>query len=576
MFDTCRKWCRAAGWSLSSWGMVYGFASTPVQAQTVLRAPDAGTLQQQIERDKLSPLPSAKSLSHDRSLADEAPGKGQALVPVRRFLFEGNTLLSSEELTFRLNDLASQSLNFYQLQQAPRRVMQTYREAGWLAYAFLPEQDVTEGSVRVRVVEASMGELVLRQDPHARIDESEVLHIFRAHQRQGQLMDVRALDRALLLVSDLPGVTAQGSLSEARADLSARDVWVDVRSTALVSGDLSADNAGTRSTGRERALVNLKLNSPLGKGDQSTFTAMQSEGSTYLRAETSWPVGYRGWRMSLYDAHLSYRIVSPEFLATNAQGTANTLGLSAHYPWLRAPTKNVYASFHLERKGFDNQAHGATESRYHSSVIGVSLSGNLNHVLNGESNGSVGWVRGQLNLNGSPTQSPDAAGAQTAGRFDKLRYTLSHQHIISSRLTGYAAMKGQWASKNLDSSEKFILGGESGVRAYPSGEGAGAQGQVAHLELRWRATTTATLAGFYDWGRITLLKDKASATALNAYALRGAGLSWTENLPGGASVRLSWARRVGANPNPSSTGTDQDGSLLQNRYGLAASVPFSF
>lgn len=576
MFDICRKGCGAPQWNLCALGMVCGLVCTPGQAQTVLRAPDAGTLQQQIERDKLSPLPSAKSLSHERSLADTASDKGQVVVPVRQFLFEGNTLLSSEELTLRLSDLASHNLSFSELQQAPRRVMQAYREAGRLAYAFLPEQDVTEGSVRVRVVEATMGEWVLRQDASVRINESEIQHIFRAHQRQGQLIDVKALDRALLLVSDLPGVTTQGSLSEARADHSTRDVWVDVRSTALVSGDLSMDNSGARSTGRERGLVNMNLNSPLGKGDLSTFTAMKSEGSTYLRAEASWPVGYRGWRMSLYDAHLSYRIVSPEFLATNAQGTANTLGLSAHYPWLRAPTKNVYVSFQTERKGFDNQANGATESQYHSSVIGVAVSGNLNHVLNGVSSGSVSWVSGQLNLNGSPTQSRDAAGAQTAGRFDKLRYTLNHQHIIFPRLTGYAALQGQWASKNLDSSEKFILGGESGVRAYPSGEGAGAQGQVANLELRWRVSNTATLVGFYDWGHVTLLKDNASATALNAYALKGAGLSWIESLPGGVRLRLSWARRVGANPNPSNTGTDQDGSLLQNRYGLSASVPFSF
>jgi len=37
----------------------------------------------------------------------------------------------------------------------------------------------------------------------------------------------------------------------------------------------------------------------------------------------------------------------------------------------------------------------------------------------------------------------------------------------------YGRVSAQWASKNLDSSQKFGLGGPNGVRAYPSGEGYG-------------------------------------------------------------------------------------------------------
>ena len=106
--------------------------------------------------------------------------------------------------------------------------------------------------------------------------------------------------------------------------------------------------------------------------------------------------------------------------------------------------------------------------------------------------------------------------------------------------------------------------------------GLSAQGQVANLGLRWRATPNVYRRDVYDWGQVTLMRDHASAAALNTYALKGAGLGWSMQLPGHARIKFSWARRIGNNPNQSNTGPDQDGSLIRNRYWLSASVPFAF
>jgi hypothetical protein len=39
-------------------------------------------------------------------------------------------------------------------------------------------------------------------------------------------------------------------------------------------------------------------------------------------------------------------------------------------------------------------------------------------------------------------------------------------------------------------------------------------------------------------------------------------------------LKALWARRDGQNPNPTTTGLDQDGSKLNDRFWLTASVPF--
>jgi hemolysin activation/secretion protein len=544
-------------------------------AQTNPRLPDAGALQLQIERGRPTPWVPHRGLTGAGNISRTPDAQNKTTVFVQRFLFQGNTLLSSEVLTQLLQDRSLQNLSISELYGVAEKVRQAYADAGWMADVSLPEQDVTDGDIRLQIVEATLGELVLLGNPSQPISHNHIRKIFKAHHAQGEPLRIQALDRALLLIKDLPGVRIDGGLREWTAEKPSRDVVLQVASQATRSADILLDNAGSRSTGRERALANLRWSSPMGRGDQTTLTALKTDGSTYLRGEVSWPWGYRGWRLSLYDAHLSYRLVAPEFVASHAQGTSNTLGLSVTYPVVRSSVQNLFTNFQVERKGFDNQVNGATESQYKSTLLGAGLSANANDAWEGFSTASLQWVRGQLNLNGSPTQSRDAAGARTAGLFGKWQYSLSRLQPLTSRWEAYGAFNGQWASKNLDSSEKFTLGGESGVRAYPGSEGVGAQGQVANLELRWRATPTDTLVGFYDVGQVTLLRDIVSATALNTYALKGAGLGWHMQLPGNARIKFNWARRIGNNPNPSNTGTDQDGSLIRNRYWLSASVPFA-
>jgi hemolysin activation/secretion protein len=134
----------------------------------------------------------------------------------------------------------------------------------------------------------------------------------------------------------------------------------------------------------------------------------------------------------------------------------------------------------------------------------------------------MGWRRcelcqpephaGDIDL-GSPNQRRTMPQLETHGRFTKLRYALSRQQALTPDLSLYALLSGQLASKNLDSAEKFYLGGANGVRAYPSNEGGGSEGTMLNLELRWRAMNNLVVTGFYDWGSVKINKNNAFAGA---------------------------------------------------------------
>jgi hemolysin activation/secretion protein len=111
-----------------------------------------------------------------------------------------------------------------------------------------------------------------RIDGAGRIDAARVGRFVEAAQARGALRNADALDRAILLVDDLPGAGATGNLVAGERD----------NETALalnLSGDATFDNAGSRSTGAARASANLALASPLRLGDQATANLLHSDGS---------------------------------------------------------------------------------------------------------------------------------------------------------------------------------------------------------------------------------------------------------------------------------------------------------
>jgi hemolysin activation/secretion protein len=307
-------------------------------------------------------------------------------------------------------------------------------------------------------------------------------------------------------------------------------------------------------------------------GDRVVANLVHARGNDYARLAYSIPIGHDGWRVGTSGSYLSYEMVADDFNGLDAKGTSSTLGLDATYPLIRSRRQNLYLGLSYTHKRFDNEANHAITTRYGIDTVSVSLNGNLFDKLGGGSANAAGLTltQGKVDL-GSLDISEDA---RLDGGFTKLNYYLSRQQVITNTVYALAALSGQAARENLDSAEKFYLGGAYGVRAYPANEGGGAEGQLINLELRWRLPQNFVLVGFYDWGHVSVNPDNYANTNPNSYDLKGAGiaLAWQANF--GLNLKATWAHRIGDNPNPTASGNDQDGSLHKNRWWLAASLPF--
>lgn len=542
-------------------------AGLPVHssAQTPL---DAGALQQQLEKERQNTFPTYKALPSPAVELTEkkTTAEKELKITVKNFRFEGNSLMSDKELAKVVKPYLNHSTNFSELQNAASAVGEAYRAKGWVVRSFLPKQDIINGVVTIKIIEAKFGKTKIEGDSGIRLPSSRVEAMVDAQQKGDTPINTKKIDRALLLIDDLPGVSASGRLQEGEKG-GETDLVISQKNEALVSGVAIADNQGARSTGYERVHGLMQLTDPLGVGDQTSLYLLGAEGLDFARLEQSFPLGYDGLRVGANASAMKYNVIPKEFESLDSKGRSTSLGLQAVYPLIRAREHNLYLNGNYDHKYFNNDSQDTTSSNYQINDYTVTLNGNILDKIGdgGSSNASLGVVFGDLNLNALDTgENPELDGS-----FHKILYSISRQQTLTSEFSLFAMFSGQESSnRRLDSSEMFYLGGPTGIRAYPVSEAGGIDGNMLNVELRWRFATNYQLSSFYDHGNVH------NNGTVKSYSLDGAGLGLGWQSSSGLNINTSWSHRIGNNPNPTLSGGDQDGSSIKNRFLLTISKRF--
>ena len=481
--------------------LLCGAGAASLFGHAYAQAPNAGSAMRDIETSRPNlPAEAAPDLEIVPSgSAAQAPAETGARVWVRRFEVGGNTVFDSATLQALVADLAGDALGFADLQRAAERISAFYRARGYvLARAYLPKQEIDDGVVRIEVVEGRYGRIEIQN--HSRVFDA-VLRQPLAALRAGDVVRGASLERSLLLLDDLAGVGARGTLRPGDAP-GTTDLVVEAGRASPASGAIEFDNFGDPSTGRYRVGGSVDVNAPLRLGDRLSLRGLVSnERQRYYRAAYQVPVGPASTRVGVGYSSLRYRLAGG-FSDLDASGRASVQTVYVAQPIVRARNAGLTAQVQYENKNLHDE-YGVFSLRNDKNVglWTVALSGNSQDGwLGGGRNGfSVMFGIGRLRSN-------DALGANeltnAIGSFTKLN--LQRIQAVGSRFQVYAQVSAQLASRNLDSSEKFSLGGPYGVRAYALGEGSGDQGWQASAELRYLAAPGWQVSTFVDAGGVQL------------------------------------------------------------------------
>lgn len=551
-------------------------AASVANAQT---PPDAGSLQRETQRNLQAPRPTGPALTVPTAKPMNANAKATR-VTVRRLVIEGATLLPVAELEAQVGDLIGQSLTFAELESLTQRIAAYYRERGWYVRVYLPQQDVTDGTVRIQVVEGRFEGSRL-ENRGRRINGDFVQSIITHRLKTGEPLSAADLERGLLIANDLPGIRATGLLEAGEAHATTR-LSIQVDDTPFVTGDLGINNQGVKSTGTLQAVGGFSLNNLSGIGDQFSLRGLAAENIHSLALRYGLPLGSDGWRLGAHLSALQYEL-GGRYKNLDAKGEAYTGGVSLTYPILRQSSHNLNFSTGYERRRYNDDTLGAPLRRHNVDAVNLGLSGDRRDLLGG---GGIIWgglqlTLGQLDIRDiAGDKATDAAGPRTNGNYSKLGLQLNRLQALGAN--GWqllAALSGQWSKDNLGSSERFSLGGPDRVRAYPVNEASGDQGLLFKLELQRELGQGWQAIAFYDTGRIrqhahTWAGWQGGGNQPNSYSLSGAGLglNWRAD---GWQLAASAAFPVDGNPGADANGRNGDGSKASApRYWLSLNRAF--
>ncbi|WP_458443774.1 ShlB/FhaC/HecB family hemolysin secretion/activation protein [Burkholderia stagnalis] len=483
------------------WGAGTASLGGHAYAQALAQPPNAGAAMRDIEtsRPNLAPeaAPDLEIVPSDG--AAQPPPETGPRVFVRTFEIGGNTVFDSATLQALVADLAGQTLGFADLQRAAERITTYYRERGYvLARAYLPKQEIDDGVVRIEVAEGRYGRIEIQN--HSSVFDAVLRQPLTAL-RSGDVVHGSSLERSLLLLDDLAGVGARGTLRPGEAP-GTTDLVVDAERGAPASGSLEFDNFGDVATGRYRVGGSVDVNAPLRLGDRLSLRGLVSnERQRYYRAAYQVPVGPASTRVGVAYSSLHYRLAG-RFSELEASGRASVQTAYVVQPIVRSRHLGLTAQVQYENKNLHDEYR--TFSVRNDKNVGLwtfGLSGNSQDGwMGGGRNGfSVMFGVGRLRSNDA-WQANDLT--KVIGSFTKLNLNLQRIQAVGSRFQVYAQVSGQLASRNLDSSEKFSLGGPYGVRGYALGAGSGDQGWQASAELRYLAAPGWQVSTFVDAGYV--------------------------------------------------------------------------
>jgi hemolysin activation/secretion protein len=525
--------------------LALGVAIGTAHAQTTI--PGSGELLQQTPR----PVVTAPSSSTGLTLQQPQAGQPDNSPPffVRRIAISGNTLLSTSELHSLVEPSEGKMLNFSYLEDLAALITKHYQEHGYLlSRAYIPAQTINDGTVRIAVLEARYGAVVVTNT--SKVSDA-LLKSFFTPLQPGQSVAEGPLERSLLLVADVPGALVSSTIAPGAA-AGTSDLLVSAAPGAPYSAYATLDDAGNRYTGQTRLTGAVNINDPLHQGDVLSVMGMTA-GSDLMYGR----LGYQalldnGFGTSVGGAISGlYYHLGDSAADLHAHGIAQVETLTVMQPFIRSTAGNLFMQLAFDSKQLRDEVDVSDiHTDRDTNALTLTLAGDRRDA-GGISNINLGLSIADLSFENAAAESADAAAARTRGVYDKFTLSVARLQSLSPSNSVYVALNGQLANKNLDSSEQNFLGGPNSVRAYDVGTIGGAQGGLASVELRHnfdvRTAGAWQAIAFVDSGIVQIYKDPLGPGE-NRATLSGAGVGLNWVGPRGWTATAAVATPIGGIP----------------------------
>lgn len=313
-------------------------ASAQAMAQQIVVPPaaDPGAIQQrqieeerrrrEAERERLKPSEPIKRDALEPPAVQPAPGAVTFMV--REIQFTPSEILSAAELEAIAAEFRGRQLTLADLQQLAERVNALYKAKGVVtAVAVIPPQDVSEGVVRVRLIEGRVGRINIEGNATTR---SEYIAA-RLRLKPKELVDLSRLEQGLVRFNRTNDVQLRAELKPGM-EFGTTDLQVGVTEPPRHDLRVTLDNFGSKPTGEWRGGIAYLNRSLLGFRDDLSLSLTKADGQDSRAYGYGFPINTWGGRLNLAHYKDTTAIKHGSLESLNITGESNASVLSLRQP----------------------------------------------------------------------------------------------------------------------------------------------------------------------------------------------------------------------------------------------------
>lgn len=514
----------------SAVGLILVLGSTATTAQNA--APqqiDADQLQQRRERPA---QPQKQPEISVPATPDGEEANGRALGVLAGVQIGGVSVYEPRELATHYEPYLARSITVEEIQAIVAAITKRYRADGYvLSRAIAPVQDLDFGILRIEVEEGYVDNVVFEGPVRGR---QELLTGYANRLRAEQPLTQTALEHYILLMNDLPGVTAKPSLRRMETAPGAHELVVSLTHDPY-NVQAAIDNRGTRTVGRDIAELSAQFNSAFGLQERTgiyTYTVPSNPRELiFIEVLQEYVVGDAGTIVGV-DAWQSLIESGARLKPFDLDSNSEQIGLYVAHPLHRSRDFSFFISGHFEVRNSEERQESRQTFDDRLRSLRVRARTFFTDGLQGENLFVVTGSRG-LKIFGASEEFSDTASR----RGGKPNYTKVDAHYtrwqnLPDRWSAEFGLRGQHAADGLLSAEEFRIGGSKYGRAYDPSELSGEQGMAGYVEFKYDLEHSnplmrhTRLIGFYDLGKVWN-PDPVTGTFSGSIASLGAGAEIT-------------------------------------------------
>ena len=493
-----------------------------------------------------APLPPPEQLLETPSsippTPEPIPGKVPESIEVERFEFEGNTVISSEDLANITAKFTKRRITFAELFQARAAVTEEYIKRGYITSgALLPPQKLQDGVVKIQVVEGGLESINVVGTRRLNLNyvRSRLALATEKPLNRDRLLEALQLLQLNPLIQNISAELAAGT----QPGLNLLEVQVTEAKT--FNTQIGLDNNRAPSIGSFRRRIQVNQANLSGQGDALNLGYSNTIGSNSIDLSYIRPINSRNGTLRFSYGITASNVVEPPFNRIDIKANSRYYELTLRQPLLQTPSQEFAIGLTATRQESDTSVleipfplSPGADDRGHTRISALRFfqewtKRTSREVIAARSQFSLGLGLFNATINNN---APDS-------RFLSWRGQAQWVRLLAPETLFLLRADVQLSDRTLVPLEQFGLGGQESVRGYRQDILLTDNGALASAEIRFpiarisKWNTLIQLAPFVDFGSAWSSSGKQNP---DPNILASAGLGLQVQIGDRLSIRLDY------------------------------------